>query len=83
MNASRYVFYLGGPQAVVTDYAFWRAARTHTWGCMVAREAGVKVPQDTYSWADSAHSQYVHGTWTGRALRRFGTNDTALLPLEV
>ena len=71
----RYVFYLGGPQAVVSDCGFWREDVTFKTGCTVAREAGVRVPYSTYGRADGAVSQ----AWGCS----FGRNSTALLPLEV
>jgi hypothetical protein len=72
---SRYVFYLEGPQAVVTELPGWRTARTHISGGDVASVVGARIPSDTYWWATSALSQDRRAG--------HGVNDTALLPLEV
>ena len=72
---SRYVFYLGGPQAVVTTYGFWREAGTLRWGCLVTKSVGVRPPFNTYSRADGTVSQVADGS--------VGYNSTAILPLEV
>ena len=72
---SRYVFYLGGPQAVVTTNWFWREKGTLRWGCLVTKSVGVRLPFSTYGRADGAVSQMRDGS--------VGYNTTALLPLEV
>lgn len=50
--------------------------------CFVAIDAGVDIPQDTYTRADPEVSQYQWTSWNEKGLR-IGDNDTALLPLEV
>ena len=76
---SRYVFYLGGPHAVVSECDFWETGSPHTPGCIVAREVGAKIPASAYEFSEPSVSQDV--LWERG--RNCGFNATALLPLEV
>ena len=65
-------FYRGGPVAVRGNL-HWLAA-DDMYGCVVAKEAGVRIPPSTYLNADPEVSQFPCG--------RLGLNYTALLPIE-
>ena len=82
---SRYVLYLGGPRVQRGWWGgWWVTARIHISEDAVSRSVGVKIPSGTYWRANMAVSQSFGTLWNGDVrIRRFGVNDTALLPLEV
>ena len=74
---TRWVFYVGGPQAVpykTTWTTPWEGEVSFKYGCEIVREMGAEIPPDTYDKADPQVSQVE---WEDR-----GLNTTALLPLE-
>lgn len=81
---TRWVLWLGGPEMEPTDKHWHEVKVSNVFGhfihysaCWLAEQAGARIPSNTYDNADPAVSQHPF------TYKEVGTNDTAILPLEV